>query len=90
MYRATQWREYAHPETPGWAYHVHTLVGSVSGEVSDASSNSWIYESPVIEGNDMPFGGDVRHSEGEDNKDPIQHIHDWEVRWRSCQRSSRQ
>ena len=49
------------------------LSGEVSDEVSDASSNSRIYESPVIEGNDMPFCGDVRHSEGEDSKNPIQH-----------------
>jgi len=86
MYRAIRWRGFSHSETPGWAYHVHTLVGSVSNEVSDAPWNSWIYGSPVIKGNDMPFGGDVRHGEGEDSKNPIQHIHDREIRWRSCQR----
>ena len=63
------------------------LSGEVSDEVSDAPPNLWIYESPVIEGNDMPFCGDIHHSEGEDSKDPIQHIHDREVRWRICQRS---
>jgi len=30
----------------------------------------------------MPFGSDVRHGEGEDSKNPIQHIHDREVRCR--------
>ena len=27
MDRAIQWRGFSHPETPGWVYHVHTLVG---------------------------------------------------------------
>ena len=36
----------------------------------------------------MLFGGDTRHSEGEDGKDPIEHTR--EVGWRGRQRSSRQ
>lgn len=36
---------------------------------------------PVFEGNDMPFGSDIRHSEGKDGKDSIKHIHGWGARW---------
>ena len=39
------------------------------------------YNGPVIEGNGMAFGSDIRRSEDEDGKDFMRQIHDSEARW---------
>jgi hypothetical protein len=39
------------------------------------------HDRPVIEGNDMAFGSDIRCSEDKDGKDLTQQIHDPEARW---------
>lgn len=45
--------------------------------------------SPVIEGDDVGFGGDTCHGESEGEKKLVQHIHDWEGHWGGYRRTSR-